>query len=109
MYFHCSLSVFLSVCLSVNKISAANEYTILDSVFAKWLLTYRTALDPIKISDLGLKVKISVTKNVCHNDDKKRTIFKSRRFQNQIPSSDWKFITFILIPKCITTKTREKC
>ena len=56
------------------------------------MVGYRTGSNPIEIGDLGSKVKVTVTKNVCKNDEKKnRQKFISRHFQNQISSFDWKF------------------
>ena len=35
------------------------------------MVAYRTDSNPIKIGDLGSKVKVTVTENVCKNDKKK--------------------------------------
>ena len=35
------------------------------------MVAYRTGSNPIEIGDLGLKVKVTVTENVCKNDKKK--------------------------------------
>ena len=34
------------------------------------MVDYNTGSDPIEIGDLGLKVKVTVTENVCKNDEK---------------------------------------
>ena len=34
------------------------------------MVAYNTDSDPIEIGDLGLKVKVTVTENVCKNDEK---------------------------------------
>ena len=56
------------------------------------MVAYRIGSNPIEIGDLGAKVKVTVTENVCKNDKKKiRQKFKSRHFLNKISSFDWKF------------------
>ena len=55
------------------------------------MAAYNTGSDPIEIGDLGSKVKVTVTENVCKNDEKNRQKFISRHFLNQISSFDWKF------------------
>ena len=35
------------------------------------MVAYNTGSDPIEIGDLGSKVKVTVTENVCKNDEKK--------------------------------------
>ena len=35
------------------------------------MIAYNTGSDPIEFSDLGSKVKVTVTENVCKNDEKK--------------------------------------
>ena len=35
------------------------------------MVAYCTGSDPIEIGELGLNVKVTVTKNVCKNDKKK--------------------------------------
>ena len=35
------------------------------------MVAYNTDSDPIEIGDLGLKVKVTVTENVCKNREKK--------------------------------------
>ena len=61
LYFHCSLSVCLSVCpaLLVNYIPAEriNQF---GRGFRK-MVAYRTDSDPFEIGDLGSKVKVTVT------------------------------------------------
>ena len=34
------------------------------------MVAYRTGFNPIEIGDLGSKVKVTVTENVCKNDEK---------------------------------------
>ena len=34
------------------------------------MAAYNTGSDPIEIGDLGSKVKVTVTENVCKNDEK---------------------------------------
>ena len=34
------------------------------------MVAYRIGSNPIEIGELGLKVKVTVTENVCKNDDK---------------------------------------
>ena len=34
------------------------------------MVAYRTGSNPIEIGDLGSKVKVTVTENVCKNDEK---------------------------------------
>ena len=34
------------------------------------MVAYNTGSNPIEFSDLGLKVKVTVTENVCKNDEK---------------------------------------
>ena len=74
LYFHCSLSVCLSVCVSVcppilvNKIPAEQMHRFGRSF--RWTVAYRTGSDPIEIGDLGSKVKVTVTENVCKSDEK---------------------------------------
>ena len=34
------------------------------------MVAYNTGSDPIEIGDLGSKVKVTVTENVCKNDEK---------------------------------------
>ena len=56
--FHCSLSVRVCVCLSVSEQhSRPNRRTDWNAVFA-----YPTGSDPCEIGDLGLEVKVTVTK-----------------------------------------------
>ena len=33
------------------------------------MVAYRIGSNPIEIGDLGLKVKVTVTENVCNNDE----------------------------------------
>ena len=35
------------------------------------MVAYRTGSNPIEIGDLGSKVKVTMTENVCKNDEKK--------------------------------------
>ena len=37
------------------------------------MAAYRIGSNPIEIGDLGSKVKVTVTENVCKNDEKKIT------------------------------------
>ena len=71
LYFHCSLSVCLSVspalALLVNKIPAERMYRFGRGF--RQMVASRTGLDPIEIGDLGSKVKVTVTENVCKNDE----------------------------------------
>ena len=55
------------------------------------MVSYYTGADPIEIGDLGSKVKVTVTENVCKIDEKNCKKFKSKHFLNQIPLFDWKF------------------
>ena len=63
------------------------------------MVAYNTGLDPIEIGDLGSKVKVTVTENVCKNDEKK---FAKNSYLNifEIKShhSIGNFIAVILIP-----------
>ena len=34
------------------------------------MVAYNTGSNPIEFGDLGLKVKVTVTENVCENDEK---------------------------------------
>ena len=36
----------------------------------RYMAAYRTGSNPIEFDDLGSKVKVEVTKNVCKNDEK---------------------------------------
>ena len=40
------------------------------------MVAYITGSDPIEFGDLGLKVKVTVTENVCKNDEKNRQKLK---------------------------------
>ena len=44
------------------------------------MVAYRIGSNPIEIGDLGSKVKVTVTENVCKIDEKKK--FKSKHFLN---------------------------
>ena len=74
LYFHCSLSVCLSVCLSVSEQNTSRMYA---PFWTRFLLNgcLLHCSDPIEIGDLGSKVKITVTENVCQNDEKYSRLF----------------------------------
>ena len=66
-------SVCLCVCVSVsgflvNKIPAERMHRF-GRGFRK-MVAYNTGSNPIEIGDLGSKVKVTVTENVCKNDEK---------------------------------------
>ena len=71
------------------------------------MVAYCTGSDPIRIGDFGPKVKVTVTKSVCKNDEKKVTkksnldIFKIRSYH-----SIENVITFILIPNMTILKNK---
>ena len=45
------------------------------------MVAYNTGSDPIEFGDLGSKVKVTVTENVCQNDEKKNRLeFKCKYF-----------------------------
>ena len=63
--------VCLSVCVSnflVNKFLAERMHRF-GRGFRK-MVAYNTGSDPIEFGDLGSKVKVTVTENVCKNDEK---------------------------------------
>ena len=64
------------------------------------MVAYNTDSDPIEIGDLGSKVKVTVTENVCKNHEKK--IVKNSNldmyFKIRSHNSMGNFITVILIP-----------
>ena len=62
----------MSVCVCVSGI-------LVNKIPAE-LIAYNTGSNPIEIGDLGSKVKVTVTENVCKNDEKNRQKFKSRHF-----------------------------
>ena len=74
LYFHFSLSVCLSVCVCVsgsflvNKIPAERMHRFRRGF--RQMVAYNTGSDPIEFDDLGSKVKVTVTKNVCKNNEK---------------------------------------
>ena len=80
LYFHSSLSVCLCVCVSVclcvcvsgsflvNKIPAERVHRFGRGF--RYMAAYRTGSDPIEFGDLGSKVKVTVTENVCKNYEK---------------------------------------
>ena len=74
LYFHSSLSVCVCVCVCmsgsflVNKIPAERVHRFGRGF--RYMVAYRTCSDPIEFGDLGSKVKVTVTKNVCKNDEK---------------------------------------
>ena len=60
------------------------------------MIAYRTGSNPIEIGDLVPKVKVTVTENVCKNDEKKKSnlvIFEIRSHH-----SIGNFIAVNLIP-----------
>ena len=63
------------------------------------MVAYRTGSNLIEIGDLGSKVKVTVTENVCKNDEKK--IAKNSNldiFEIKSHHSIGNFIAVILIP-----------
>ena len=52
------------------------------------MVAYNTGSNPIEIGDLRSKAKVTVTENVCKNDEKNSS--KIRHFSNQISSFVWK-------------------
>ena len=62
------------------------------------MVAYHTGLNPIEIGDIGLKVKVTVAKNVSQNDEKYRQNFKYRHFFIKTHHFTDHFITVILIP-----------
>ena len=71
------------------------------------MVAYRTGSNPIEIGDLGSKVKVTVTENVCKNDEKESPkisgleIFEIRS-QHSIGNS----IAVILIPNMTTLNNK---
>ena len=72
LYFHCSLSVCMCVCVCVRNSCEQNSSQTdapiwtrfwLNGCLQHWLGTYWNG-------DLGSKVKVTVTENVCKNDEK---------------------------------------
>ena len=62
--------VCVSVCVSgflVNKIPAERMHRFGRGF--RLMVAYRTGSNPIEIGDLGSKVKVTVTENVCKNDE----------------------------------------
>ena len=72
LYFHSSLSVCVSVCVSgsflVDKIPAERVHRFGRGF--RYMVAYCTGSDPIEFGDLGSKVKVTVTENVSKNDEK---------------------------------------
>ena len=65
------VSVCLSVCVSgilVNEIPAERMHRFGRGF--RYMIAYNTGSDPIEFSDLGSKVKVTMTENVCKNDKK---------------------------------------
>ena len=62
------VSVYGSGSFLVNKIPAERVHRF-ERGF-RYMVAYRTGSDPIEIGDLGSKVKVTVTENVCNNDEK---------------------------------------
>ena len=63
------------------------------------MVAYNTGSDPIEFGDLGSKVKVTVTENVCKNNEKK--IAKNSHldiFEIKSHHSIGNFIAVILIP-----------
>ena len=63
------------------------------------MVAYNTGSNPIEFGDLGSKVKVTVTENVCKNDEKK--IAKNSNldiFEIRSHYSIGSFIAVILIP-----------
>ena len=58
------LSVCVSVCVPAKRLNRFERSFCL-------MFAYRTGSNPIEISDLGLKVKVTMTENVSKNDEKK--------------------------------------
>ena len=44
------------------------------------MVAYNTGSDPIEFSELGSKVKVTVTENVCKNDEKNSPKFQNKTF-----------------------------
>ena len=71
------------------------------------MVAYRTGSNHIEIGDLGSKVKVTVTENVCKHDEKKFAknsdleIFESRS-QHSVGNS----IAVILIPNMTTLNNK---
>ena len=62
------------------------------------MVSYYTGSDLIEIRDLGLKVKVTVTENVCKNDEKNVTNSNLYIFFKLDSISIGNLITVILIP-----------
>ena len=66
------------------------------------MVAYRTGSNPIEIGDLGSKVKVTVTENVCKNDEKLWKKFAKNTnldiFEIRSRHSIGNFIAVILIP-----------
>ena len=57
------------------------------------MVAYCTGSNPIEIGDLGSKVKVTVTENVCKNDEKNLNIFEIKSHHSM-----GNFIAVIMIP-----------
>ena len=62
-----SVSVCVCVSVSVNKIPDGWMHRFWCGF--RWTAAYCTDSNPIEIGDLGSNVKVTVTKNVCKNDE----------------------------------------
>ena len=65
----------------------------------RYMVAYNTGLNPIEFGGLRSKVKVTVTENVCKNDEKKfakNSIINI--FENKFYCSKDHFIAVILIP-----------
>ena len=63
------------------------------------MVAYNTGSNPIEIGDLGSKVKVTVTENVCKNEEKKfAKISYLDIFEIRSHHSIGNFIAVILIP-----------
>ena len=64
------------------------------------MAAYNTGSESIEIGDLGSKVKVTVSENVCKNDEKKKTAKNSHLdiFEIRSHHSIGNFIAVILIP-----------
>ena len=64
------------------------------------MVAYRTGLNPIEIGNFGSKGKVTVTENVCLNDEKKKFTKNSTIdiFESKVDHLIKHFIVVILIP-----------
>ena len=73
------------------------------------MVAYNTGSNPIEFGDLGSKVKVTVTKNVCKNDKKKfAKNFNLDIFEIKSHHSIGNFIAVILTPKMTILEKNEK-